>query len=180
MTYQTIEESKKVFMDDLKNHRANIQRAFDLYGKAFCNILNADYEELKENIRIHDLTICENEKEQYGFRIKYYPSIEDDLSKHHVNSAYIYSKSSHYLSNKHHSEHWIHIDNNKLDTKAMEAVYICEMVLDWIATAEREGYIPADEYWANNRNAKCIHEETVDQIDMLMDKYVELRDSKIS
>ena len=180
--YKTKEDSKKAFIDELESHRKLIKEAFEIYGEEFCKILEVELTDLKKQISLHDLSKCENRDEEYGFTLKFYPNEDENIPPHLVKIAFDKARLSHYHNNKDHPEFWVYIEDkdgiSTLNATAMEPVYVCEMILDWIASSKKAGKLPADIYWAQNRNYRCIHEKTVDQIDMLIDCYVHMRDNE--
>lgn len=169
--YETKEESLKAYNISICNHIQNIKKAFNVFGKLFCDALNLDINELEMLINIHDKSKMLNQDEIDGYLIHNFPYKDSNIPFNSYGlRRCIYEKAllSHYHSNPHHPEYWVMIKNNSLLPMPMEKIYICEMVLDWIANSVDEN-TNAKEYWRLNRNRKLLHHDTIDIIDQLID-----------
>lgn len=169
--YETKEESLKAYNISVKNHKENIRKAFDVFGKLFCDALELNVDDLEALINIHDNSKMIDKDEIDGYLIQHFPYKDSNIPFDSYGlRRCIYEKAllNHYHSNPHHPEYWVMIKNNSLLPMPMEKIYICEMILDWIANSvdEKDN---AKEYWRLNRSRKFLHHDTVDIIDKLID-----------
>ena len=169
--YENKEDSLKAYNISIKNHKENIRKAFDVFGKLFCDALELNVDDLEALINIHDNSKMIDKDEIDGYLIQHFPYKDSNIPFDSYGlRRCIYEKAllNHYHSTPHHPEYWVMIKNNSLLPMPMEKIYICEMILDWIANSA-DGNDNAKEYWRLNRGRKFLHHDTVDIIDKLID-----------
>lgn len=173
------EEAEKLYFEYLDRHDENVWKAFRGYGRALATCLGVKYNDLEDLIRVHDKSKRTEKLEIDGYITNFYPYEGDGigLDEYGIKNA-IYEKAllSHYHNNPHHPEYWIFFKHNerKLDCKPMEPIYVCEMLIDWIAN-ETPNNMTVDEYWKHNRGSKFLHINTVDMIDKAIDCIIDVR-----
>lgn len=170
--YKNEADAKAAYFEYVIKHKEAIKRAFREYGDKFTDCLGVDINKLRDLISVHDDDKLVVDDEINGFIANFYPYEGDGIP----DDAYglrraIFEKAllAHYSRNPHHPEYWSFIENNKLDAKAMEPIYVCEMILDWIANETNKGSLPTSQYWRLNRSSKYLHPDTVKMIDIVMD-----------
>lgn len=171
MVYETMQDARVAMLNDVKEHRENIKKACELYGKQLCEIAEANFYDLCRNIEIHDISKINNEEEFKGFLAKFYPSKDNPLLPHQIKIAYDRARLSHYHNNKDHPEFWVYIKDNQLIANEMDKEYVCEMILNWIAISMENNNISVEDYWVLNRDAHFFHENTLKLIDLLIEQY---------
>ena len=125
---------EKEYMDYIKTHIENVQKAYDGMCKnpklQASEPIRKALEELKLNIASHDASkYSDSEFEPYR---KNFHSINDE-EKAENEEDFERAWEHHYTVNSHHPEYWIH-DNVILD---MSLPAILEMLCDWKASSER-------------------------------------------
>lgn len=180
--YPSEADAKVAYFDYVEKHKIAIKDAFNEYGEKFANCLGVDVIKLGKLIDIHDDDKLVVEDEIKGYIANFYPYEGDGIpdDSYGLRRA-IYEKAllNHYHQNPHHPEFWVYVDaeHNRLDCKPMDPIYVCEMILDWIANENREGHLPTSEYWRLNRSSKYIHQDTIVLIDMIIDMMNEEKES---
>ena len=172
--YKSKVEATDAFIKDVQYHRNCIRKAFNLYGKQFCELLDADYMNVENRVTNHDLSKYMEEVEQKGIIAYFYRYPEDGLSLDSNRRKYLFEKAmlNHYHINSSHPEYWVQYKSgNQLTALSMDNEAIIEMVLDWIAIGFEDEYEDATTYWAQNRNKKFMTDDTVARVDILMDHY---------
>ena len=173
--YTSQTKAKDAFIRDIQRHRNYIRAAFNQYGKIFCELIGGDYDELDKRITNHDLSKYKEEVEVAGIMAYYYRYTEDNLAIDSTRRKYLFDKAmlNHYHLNSCHPEYWVHYKSGKMAALPMDNDAIIEMILDWIAIGMEQDFDRADIYWAQNRTKKLMAEETIQKVDMLIDKLAE-------
>jgi len=171
--YKTVQEAEYAFLEDLKTHREHMKKVCDLYGKQMCEMMCCDFNALQNKIEVHDISKVNNPVERDGFLAKFYPSDDRPYKDHQVRVLYDRAKLDHYHANADHPEHWVYIDNNRLVAADMEPICIVEMILNWIVNSMVPGNMSVQKYWICNRDQKVFTENTIKQIDILVDWYID-------
>lgn len=170
--YDTRELAEEAMMEYIRNHKKNIELAYDKYRVLLARELQVDQDRLGTLILSHDNSKINNQVEHYGYLMEHYPFKDDGIGmdKYGLRKS-IYEKAllSHYHNNPHHPEYWIVFRDNVMVATPMESIYIAEMILDWIAH-ESDGRGSVKEYWFNNRSSKLINYDTIKIIDTIIDK----------
>ena len=171
--FNSKQEARDAFLKDISDHRTLIQKAFDKYGATFCEIAEANYDEVQTRITKHDLSKLTDEVEMTGIIAYFYQIQSQDLPFDSPRRKYMYQKSllAHYHNNTHYIEHWIEMENGRFSALEMDPASVVEMVLDWIAVGMDSRYITADKYWASRKDKKLINENTKKLVDKLIDVY---------
>lgn len=134
------------YMDYLKNHIANVQKAYKIY---FLPLLKRDdlvlssvpveefkqaIRDAKDNVEKHDQSKYED-IEFFGYRKHFYPTeSEKSFGNDYAHESEMYYEEAwkhHYENNPHHQEYWIDPETNT--PRDMELKYIVEMLSDWVA-----------------------------------------------
>lgn len=174
--YKSKTEATDAFIRDVQFHRNAIRKAFNKYGKLFCDMLHANYDDVEDRVKKHDLSKYTEEVESHGVIAYFYRYPEDGLSLDSNRRRYLLEKAmlNHYHMNSCHPEYWLQYKSgNKLVAFPMDDESIVEMVLDWIAIGMEEEFDRADIYWANNRNKKLMTPDTIEKVDILIDVFSE-------
>ena len=129
-------------------HKDNIKKAFEIFGKSLCNKANVPESEVKKLIDKHDFSKFSS-KEFVGYRQWFYPDSNEVPNPKLFEEAW----EHHYKNNAHHPEHWISEDGEPL---SMPDIYVIEMVLDWCAMSLKFHTYPID-YYENNKDEILIH-----------------------
>lgn len=173
--YTSHTKAKDAFIRDIQQHRNYIRSAFNQYGKMFCDLIGANYDNVEKKITNHDLSKYKEEVEVIGIMAYYYRYPEDNLDIDSTRRKYLLEKAmlNHYHLNSCHPEYWVHYKSGKLTALPMDDDDIVEMILDWIAIGMEPDFDRADVYWAQNRTKKLMAEETIRKVDILIDKLTE-------
>ena len=157
---------EKEYMDYIKTHIENVQKAYDGMCKnpklQASEPIRKALEELKLNIASHDASkYSDSEFEPYR---KNFHSINDE-EKAENEEDFERAWEHHYTVNSHHPEYWKH-DNVILD---MSLPAILEMLCDW-QSFKYIGQGPAIEYWAKKKEekSKIMTSKTVEIVDKLL------------
>ena len=180
--YTSKADARDAFLMDVHIHRELIKKAFDVYGRAFCEAINANYDDVYQRILRHDLSKINEEVEAKGLIAFYYRYPEEGLELDSPRRRYMYQKSilNHYHINSNHPEHWLKYHEGQLIAVEMDPESNVEMVLDWIAIEwEDNGYAAVDSYWLEIRTQKLFHENTIKKTDKLIEIYNTIPQPKI-
>lgn len=191
--YKSRMEAKDAFIRDVQRHRNLIREAFNKYGKALCDAIGADVDEVESRVIKHDVSKYQEEVEVEGLMAYYYRYPQDGLGLDSMRRKYLFDRAmlNHYHVNSCHPEYWIQYRPNKsndpCDPEAnepkmfaldMDNESIVEMVLDWVAIGMEPDFDRADIYWANNRNKKMMTRNTVAKTDKLMDLFHKMAEAE--
>lgn len=147
-------EKEKEYMEYIKEHIGNVQKAFyNLFSRNYDyiktdTISNEEFKRaissIRQDIVNHDASKLSDD-EFYSYRIKYYPTIreqtimnEDPIFADKINSDYDVAWMHHFMNNNHHPKYWKVIngefqENNKPTDMNLGA--IIHMICDWQAMA---------------------------------------------
>lgn len=153
------------YQNYITNHIDNVHKAFSICGGMLCEELNIDYNELEEQISIHDESKWEVEEFDL-YRQKFHPEPgEKEVSRYDFNKAWLH----HIHNNPHHSEHWILYDPEEKQSYVydMPDNYIAEMLLDWIAMSYAKGGTAYD-YYYSHKNKYTFTYETRFKVEYLL------------
>ena len=173
------EQAEALYFGYLDKHDQLIRCAFTDYGKVLAECLGVSHDELSKLIEVHDQSKRTDQIEIEGYLANFYPYEGDGMSLEEYGIRHAkYEKGllNHYHSNPHHPEYWIFFKTNerKLDCKPMEPIYVCEMLINWIAE-ESSDNLTVDDYWKQNRGSKFLHIETVELVDRGIDCILKMR-----
>lgn len=181
--FQTKEQARDAFLDDVSRHRDYIRKAFDKYGDVFCKIAGAKYSDVEQRIVSHDLSKVQDEVEIKGFIAWLYRYDTPELPINSPRRKYLYQKAllNHFHANSNHSEHWMEFKDfgTGYTPVEMDPESVVEMVLDWVALGYEKDYDPADLYWASHRGKKVMNEKTVELVDKLINIYYKAKDAEV-
>ena len=170
--YNNATDARAAYFAFVKKHKELIKEAFNEYGEKFADCLGVDVNELKKLVDVHDDDKLTNETVITGYIANFYPNDDDGIPEDAYglrNTIFEKGLLAHYMNNPHHPEYWSYIENNKLNANPMEPIYVCEMILDWIANEDEHEHLPTSQYWRLNRSSKYLHPDTVKLIDIIMD-----------
>lgn len=168
--YKSKTEAYAAYNDMIRKHLVNIEKSFNKYGKRLCDAFDLDYNMLSKLIAKHDSSKMTNTDEINGYIARNFPYEEDDIPvDSHGLRRCIFEKGllSHYHNNPHHPEYWVMVKDNSLTPMPMEPIYVCEMIIDWVAN-QMDDKMPPKKYWDHNRSQKLMHHDTVDMIDKMI------------
>lgn len=171
--YPSLADAKEAYYKGLDLHEKLVKEAFEKYGKLFADTLGVDVSKLEKLIEVHDQSKRTVEDEINGFMANRYPYEGDGIDDDHYGLRHaIYEKGllSHYHNNPHHPEFWVFIKAQDwtLDAKPMDSIYICEMLIDWVAYQNMLQLRTVEEYWTHIRSTLFMHPHTVEQVDLLV------------
>lgn len=175
------EDARDAFLRDVSTHRNNIDKALQLYGERFCQIIGADMNDVCHRVISHDLSKCNERVEANGLIAYFYRFPSEDLDLDSPRRKYLYQKGmlNHYHMNSNHPEYWIRVQpDGSFEALEMDKESIVECVLDWIAMGYDEEFTTADAYWAKSQGNKLINPKSAAIIDKLIREYVKMRDSE--
>lgn len=172
-------DARDAFLTDVHNHRALIQKAFDIYGAAFCDLAKANIEIVSQRVIAHDLSKINEDVEVTGLMAFYYRYPQSGLELDSPRRRYLFQKSilDHYHINSNHPEHWLKYHEGQLIAVEMDPESNVEMVLDWIAVSYEEGYESVVKYWEEVRIQKLFHENTIKLTDELISLYTRVKNT---
>lgn len=175
-------DARDAFLTDVHYHRELIQKAFDIYGAAFCELAKANVEVVSQRVIAHDLSKINEEVEAVGLMAFYYRYPQSGLELDSPRRRYLYQKSilNHYHINSNHPEHWLKYHEGQLIAVEMDPESNVEMVLDWIAVSYEAGYESVTKYWEEVRLQKLFHENTIKLTDELIALYDRIKTSSDS
>lgn len=179
--YPSYEEARKAYFEELDHHDRLIKEAFDKYGELLADTLGVDVNKLKQLVNIHDRSKYEVEDEINGFMANYFAYDGDGIDEEYYGlRRAIYEKGllSHFHNNPHHPEFWVFIKAGEwaFEAKPMDSIYICEMLLDWIAYKNMLNIRSIKDYWVSTRSTKYIHKDTIKIIDTLVNMINEIEE----
>lgn len=180
--FTSMADARDAFLTDVHTHRDNIKKAFDKYGKAFCEKINANYDRVIQMVLAHDLSKINEDVESIGLISFFYQYPKEGLELDSPRRRYLYQKSllNHYHINSNHPEHWLKYHDGVLIAVKMDPESVVEMVLDWIAVGYENGYSNVIEYWEEVRYHKLFNEETIVMTEMLIESYKEINNMEQS
>ena len=173
-------DARDAFLTDVHKHRELIQKAFDIYGAAFCDLAKANPDIVSQRVIAHDLSKINEDVEATGLMAFYYRYPQSGLELDSPRRRYLYQKSilNHYHINSNHPEHWLKYHEGQLIAVEMDPESNVEMVLDWIAVSYESGYESVSEYWNEVRMQKLFHENTIKLTDELISLYERINAAK--
>lgn len=159
----TILEKETEYIDYIRTHVRNVQKAFEIFGEELCEKLGANYEAVQYNIEHHDDSKYEVE-EFFPYRRKFYPASNETPNE----SEFDYAWLNHIHENKHHPEYWIIADSdNKPKVLDMSPECIVEMICDW-QSFYYIGKGSAIEYYSKNRKEGLLSPKTRELLELAL------------
>ena len=135
-------------------HINNVQLAYDQYGSTLCTLLGVNKTTLASKIKDHDESkFSQDEFEQY--RQYFFPNDGEEKNKYLFITGWLF----HQNSNPHHPEFWMVRDGYDVKPLDMPPLYICEMLLDWVAMGYKFNDT-AYEYYQREGNKKPFSDKT--------------------
>ena len=135
-------------------HVNNVQLAYDQYGATLCTLLGVNKTALASKIKDHDESkFSQDEFEQY--RQYFFPNDGEEKNKDLFTMGWLY----HQNSNPHHPEFWMVRDGYNVKPIDMPALYVAEMLLDWVAMGYKFNDT-AYEYYQREGNKKPFSDNT--------------------
>lgn len=126
ITIQTKSKEEQMYDEYLREHIANVKKAYDLYSGILLDYLTMkDKTQLLKRVNRHDLSKWS--KEEYQPYIQYFYPKEGQTPNEEIFER---AWQHHYKNNDHHPEYWWREGRESL---AMTNEAIAEMFLDWIA-----------------------------------------------
>lgn len=158
------------YREYIKEHKANVLAAYNMYGEQLASRLGISLSILWLNVKMHDESKYSDE-EYNAYRRKFFPCSFEKANPKDFEMAWHH----HLSSNPHHPEYWTYVDDNKepriLD---MPDIYIAEMLLDWQAMSMKFNNT-IREYYEKNRDSKPISDDTKKKIDSVIDIFDEVK-----
>ncbi len=127
---------------------------------------------LRKNLREHDQSKFSRE-EFNGYRQKFYPTEEELKDPEKIKKQFNYAYLHHIRYNPHHWNHWVLVRSpKKIEAFKMPKVYIIEMLIDWKATEKKEGLLPIQDFYENNKDSMILHEDTRIELEELLQHFI--------
>ena len=120
---------EREYIDYIHTHVNNVKRAFREYGTEICKAIDANWDQVRQNIENHDESKFENE-EFIQYRKKWHPYDGEEFTPED-RVEYDRAWCHHINNNPHHPEYWIIPESPVYKVLDMPPEYIVEMICDW-------------------------------------------------
>lgn len=145
-----LETKNKEYLAYINEHRANVHKAFDIYGKSIADELDMSFKEYFALVGI----VSHHDDSKYlaeefdGYRQWFYPLANETKNRKIFDKAW----KHHYTLNRHHWEYYYNADTNT--ATEIPKIYLAELILDWTAMSFKFGDTP---YLYYKKNYRKIH-----------------------
>lgn len=124
--------------------------------------------------------VADHDKSKYtdeefiAYRQYFYPSMEDKLPDKVKYQAFDYAWQHHYMTNRHHPEHWSSLNYRQPAQVKMPDEFFAEMICDWIAVSLTQ-HSSVYDWWFNSEThsdkAQFISPDDMNFLDAFIAKY---------
>lgn len=148
----------KQYDDYLKEHRANVLRAFQFMAAntAFYNDMLVRYPNIYEQILVHDESKL-SDAEYTAYDKHWYGSFVNQKTEREFDLAWLH----HQKHNPHHWQYWLLIkDSGRVEPLDMPDNYIIEMLCDWSSFRFKDPQSTAVNWYNSNGHKMILSDRT--------------------
>lgn len=144
--YRTAAEADAAYREYIDYHIATVKWVQANFGTLICTeicVHRTGYHAM-DAVRLNLLVshiVADHDRSKYtdeefiAYRQYFYPSMEDKLPDKLKYQAFDCAWQHHYMTNRHHPEHWSSLNDQQLIEIKMPDEFFAEMICDWIAVS---------------------------------------------